>query len=666
MEDYLPPIVTRLKGDWSDLRAAFLESRAAAKAWAAGIKDDIVSGLRNAGHLGGLAFADALKATAAKELLEGFDEDIGRKLAEQGRKAGQKAGQSTASSLLATFKGMFIPGLIALLVMFTPMIGAAIASAITLGLGLGFVGIAALVQKSNPLLVKAATGFKDTVVAAFKEATSPMVAPMIEALGIIAAGVKAMAPAFKEIFAAIGPAVPNLAHGLVEMIQAMLPGLKELAPVMGTLISTLGVVLPDIGAGLGGMFKELAAAAPSMIIFLEDFGSVMGDVLPMIGAVLAGLANIYAFVEQGRGQGFGLFGGVELLVAAWPKVVAGAKDAWEWIKKVAAAVGTWVSDKAGALAGWWDGVVEAVRTKGKQVTDWFEGLPDRVDAWLAAWPGKVRDTVTAGFDHIFFTLGFMGGKLIEWADRISTFFETLPTRIGMIVGQLWVSVKQKFDQGVTDTTHAVGNWAQRIPGILDKLMADFAAWGRRTWETVTNWVHTTVTDVLKWWDSLPGKISATNDKLIATIKAWASGAINWLFNAGKNMIQGLVDGAIAATAGAIGAIQRAIQRIIDGAKRALGIASPSRVFAEMGRFSMLGFVQGLQGEQGQLARAWAGLAPTSPVIRPAASPAMALAGGGGGGEPILVQLALDGAMLVEKLIVPAQERKLRTGQTGLG
>ena len=663
MDEYLPPVVTRLRGDWSDLRAALLESAAAVKAWAAAVRADVVDTMHGAGRDAGTSFVQAMKDSMRKGLDD--DEDLIPKLRNQGAKAGASAGSGFAAMFMAMVKPALIAGIIAL----TPMLVTAVASAITLGLGLGFVGIAVLAQKSNPALVKAATGFKDVVVAAFKDATGPMVAPLVEALAILGAGIKQMAPGFKEIFAAIGPAVPNLAHGIIGMIQAMLPGLKELAPVMGALISALGVAAPHIGAGLGDLFSALAESGPGMILFIEDFGEVLGTVLGKLGIFMREMSKLYAFVEHGKGKGFGLFGGPELLVALWPKVVAGAKDAWEWVTKVAKAVGDWVSGTAGDVAAWWNGLVEGVHTKGRQVEDWFEALPDRISAWLSALPGRLRDAAVAAFDAFFFTLGFMGGKLLQFGDLINGFFQTLPARIGLIVGQLWTDVKNKFTQGVADTTLAVGNWAQRLPGILDKLMADFAAWGRRTWEQVTAWVHTTVTDVLRWWDSLPGRISATNDRIIAAIKTWAGNAASWLFNAGKNMIQGLINGAIAATDGAIGAIMRAVQRIIDGAKRALGIASPSTVFAEMGRFSMLGFVEGLQGERGMLARAWAGLAPTSPVVGAAASPAMALAAaaaGGRGGDPILVQLTLDGAVLVEKLIVPAQDRKRRTGETGLG
>ena len=665
MEDYLPPIVTRLKGDWSDLRAAFLESLAAAKAWSQSMRAEIVDGLRNAGHQGGLAFADALKTTAAKELLEGFDDDIGRKLADQGRKAGKRGGQSAAEGLIETVKGMFMPALIAAIVMFAPAIGAAIASAITLGLGLGLVGIAVLAQKSNPELVAVATGFKDIVVAAFKDATTPMLQPLKEALVILAQGLKDVAPGFKEIFGMLGGsgAIQALSTGLIGFIRALLPGLKELTPVMAQLITVLGTsFLPDLGKGLSGMFSELAKHGPEMVQFFTDFGAVLGDILPMIGQLLGGLTAIYAYVEHGKGQGFGLFGGIEMLKGAWPHVVAGAKAAWEWIKKVADAVGTWISGKAGAVADWWNGMVESVRTKGKEVLDWFHDLPGRVGEWLSALPGKLRDAASQAFDLFFFTVGFATARTLQ-------FLGSLPERLADFATRTWEMIKARFVQGVDDTHTTVKGWADRLPGILEELWHQFTGWGQRVWETVTSWAAKTVTDTVSWWLSLPGKIGSAIGTVGKTIKDWASGAINWLFQAGKDMIQGMINGIASMVGRLVSAAFDAVKRALEGARAAQKSNSPSRAFAELGRFAVLGYIQGLQGEQAQLARAWTGLTPNSPVIGAASSPALAVAAAAAsrGDDQAMFHgtINLDGQHFIEVLIPIAQQRKMRTGTTGL-
>ena len=73
-----------------------------------------------------------------------------------------------------------------------------------------------------------------------------------------------------------------------------------------------------------------------------------------------------------------------------------------------------------------------------------------------------------------------------------------------------------------------------------------------------------------------------------------SGAGSWLLSAGRNIIQGLINGITNAIGGAISAVKNAVSGIIDGAKSMLGIHSPSKVFdREIGRMIPAGLGRGV-------------------------------------------------------------------------
>lgn len=66
-----------------------------------------------------------------------------------------------------------------------------------------------------------------------------------------------------------------------------------------------------------------------------------------------------------------------------------------------------------------------------------------------------------------------------------------------------------------------------------------------------------------------------------------------LLQAGKDLIQGLING-ISSMAGAVwDAVCGAVQGAIDGALSLLGIASPSKVFRQIGEYTMEGFAEGI-------------------------------------------------------------------------
>jgi hypothetical protein len=104
-----------------------------------------------------------------------------------------------------------------------------------------------------------------------------------------------------------------------------------------------------------------------------------------------------------------------------------------------------------------------------------------------------------------------------------------------------------------------------------------------------------------------------------------------LHGAGQALIRGLIAGAKSMVQAAIDAIKSALGSIVAGAKAALGIHSPSTVFAELGRQSMAGYLQGLNlGIPRVGAPAWSLDALTPLLVAPAAaaSPSGAVSLGG--------------------------------------
>jgi TP901 family phage tail tape measure protein len=88
--------------------------------------------------------------------------------------------------------------------------------------------------------------------------------------------------------------------------------------------------------------------------------------------------------------------------------------------------------------------------------------------------------------------------------------------------------------------------------------------------------------VIKWFQDLPGRI-----------RGFLSGLPGMLAGIGANMVSSLA-GAIAGAAGAVvGAIKGVVGGAINAAKSLLGIASPSKVFLQIGNYVGEGFTQGL-------------------------------------------------------------------------
>lgn len=104
------------------------------------------------------------------------------------------------------------------------------------------------------------------------------------------------------------------------------------------------------------------------------------------------------------------------------------------------------------------------------------------------------------------------------------------------------------------------------------------------WNGITNAVRNGVNSVANTVKGVGGKI-----------KAAFNGAGSWLLSAGRNIIQGLINGIKGAIGNAVAAVKNAASNIVNAAKSALGIHSPSRVFRdEVGKMIPAGLGKGVE------------------------------------------------------------------------
>lgn len=83
-------------------------------------------------------------------------------------------------------------------------------------------------------------------------------------------------------------------------------------------------------------------------------------------------------------------------------------------------------------------------------------------------------------------------------------------------------------------------------------------------------------------------------KLFRAVKEFAPTVIEWFKNLGSLIMDGFRDGIIAAASRALDAIRNTMQAGADIAKKLLRISSPSRVFADIGKNVMQGYVNGIE------------------------------------------------------------------------
>jgi phage-related protein len=174
-------------------------------------------------------------------------------------------------------------------------------------------------------------------------------------------------------------------------------------------------------------------------------------------------------------------------------------------------------------------------------------------------------------------------SFFRWAwDTISAYVNAKLAEILGIITSAWNVVSGIFSSvwGAI-SSFFIGIW-NKLSAYVNGKMAEIAGILSSAWNNISSGISNVVHAI---WNTVSGVF---ND-----IWNFISGFASRMFNAGVNVVQGLLNGIKSMLSNALSAIKNFFGGLIDGAKKALGIASPSKVFRVIGEFTGEGYVEGV-------------------------------------------------------------------------
>ena len=316
----------------------------------------------------------------------------------------------------------------------------------------------------------------------------------------------------------------------------------------------------------------------------------------------------------------------EMLTQLWDSIV-------EWWENLLASIGEWFNSLVTSISEWfnqiltsisewasnlWTSAVEGVTNFINSVTQFFSELPYNIGYALGQVIGAIIKFGIDAWNWVTTELPLIIQGIIDW-------FAQLPVKIGEFLTNIINSVIEwganMWTQATTTATNffnSIVQWFQQLPGKVSQFITDVLN-KVKTWGTnMVNQAKTTATNffngIVQWFQQLPGKIWEFLTDVINKVVEWGSNLIQKGVEAvtnfvndivktvselpgkfleiGKNVVNGFVEGVKSMVSSAISAVGNFFGGIVDGAKSMLGISSPSKVFAEIGKFTGEGYSEG--------------------------------------------------------------------------
>lgn len=409
-------------------------------------------------------------------------------------------------------------------------------------------------------------------------------------------------------------------------------------------------------------------------------------VILIVAAVVLLIAIIYLLVTHWK--------------QIWKSICDIAEDVWHWLVKVWNAIAKsvsqfWEHDIVDPIKHGWDKAIGWCT----EALHWLEALPGKVWAGIKALPGFVEKAASEGMHKLMYGIGFAVGAYLK-------FWIELPGKVWHEIVRLWDGAVKLGKEGIDKTIEGYHHLKDEAIAKVKELWHDAIQMIEDGWNNTIKWCKDTPPKVIAEFEKLRSeaiaKIKSMVDSTIAFLialpgRAWDAAkdlpgkikdvvkdAGTWLYNAGQDIVNGAINGIKSKVKAAVDTVKSWGSDIARGFKDAMGIHSPSTLFAEAGGYIVQGLVQGIQANAdkavdavGAMATAMS-MAPTVAVqLGATGAGSLAPLGAGGwrppaprsGGDipPIHVHshAYLDGKEVYDNTVVYAQQHKGRNTSTQL-
>lgn len=362
----------------------------------------------------------------------------------------------------------------------------------------------------------------------------------------------------------INSVVSFLVAAVPQILQAGITLLLALVDALPTVIDALIAALPQI---IESTVSTLVAAAPQIVQAGIALLLALIEAIPVIvPQIVAALPQIITAIING-------------LIAAGPQVLASAQEVWG---QITAAVPQLIADIGAAVPEIINGIVNGLTAGASAVWGAACQLGSNILGGIKSFLGINSPSTVMAEQGSYIIQGLLNG------------LETMPDA----VSQLFQPTLDSITAWGSDMVARIGEWGANMATTAGTAMNTMV-------QTVIQWVQQLPEQVWVWLVNTANKLNQWTIQLVQKGQAAATGLVNavldgvrtlpsLMVSVGSDIVQGLWNGISAGWSWLTNKVADLARSLLQAAKNALDIGSPSREFRdEVGRWIMPGIGEGI-------------------------------------------------------------------------
>lgn len=333
----------------------------------------------------------------------------------------------------------------------------------------------------------------------------------------------------------------------------------------GKFLESATNIVVNLADGLGRALPKLIPAVVKLIAhivtnLIKQAPKLINAAYQLIANLVVGLVQALPDIAAAIWQ---VLGAIVDAVAQLPGIIAAYYDT------LLTGIGDWLADM-GTQAG--EGMADMVNT----IVSWISQLPDKLWTWLT-------NTIT---------------KLLAWGQNMvtnagtamSNMLSTIVNWVKQLPGKLW----EFFLQACYKTTYWGVTMVLRAGEAMSNMINAIINWVKQLPDKVWTWLTNTAQKVVQFGNDLKTKGAAAAKGLFDAVVDGVKSLPEKMKEIGSNIVSGIWKGISGGWDWLKGKVSEVASSLLEGAKDALGIHSPSREFAnEVGRFIPPGMAKGV-------------------------------------------------------------------------
>lgn len=203
----------------------------------------------------------------------------------------------------------------------------------------------------------------------------------------------------------------------------------------------------------------------------------------------------------------------------------------------------------------------------------FQTVLPVIQQQFQIWGTELQNIINAVFPYIqtiiTTVMNIINGIITTVLAALQGNWSGVWTGIQNIAVRVWNGIQNNVTAAINAVSGVISAVMNAISGTWSGAWNTVKGLASNAWNGIGNAVRNGVNNVSNTVNGIGGRI-----------KGAFSNAGSWLVSAGNNIIQGLINGIKGAIGNAVAAVRGAASNIVNAAKSALGIHSPSRVFRD--------------------------------------------------------------------------------------